>query len=211
MRKDLRFAIRQLLKQPGFTLMVLLTLALGIGANTAIFSVAYGVLLRPLPYPDPSRIVGVTGVYGTAPSLIGVTWSEAQFFEQHNTAFSSLAASTSVGFNLMTATEADRVDGLRVSAPYFDVLGVHPLLGRTLTPDEDQIGGPDAVVLSYGVWQRLLGGECRSDRHGGAARWPAVHRRRCHAGGIPVATRRRRLDYAGAGGAHPRRRTRISN
>ncbi len=159
MLQEFRFAVRQLLKQPGFTLVILLTLALGIGANTAIFSVAYGVLLRPLPYPDPRRIVGVTGVYGTAPSLLGVTWSEAQFLEQHNTAFASLAASTSVGFNLMTANDADRVDGLRVSAPYFDVLGVHPLLGRTLTPDEDQIGGPDAVVLSYGIWQRLLGGD----------------------------------------------------
>ncbi len=159
MLQDLRIALRQLLKQPAFTLVILLTLALGIGANTAIFSVAYGVLLRPLPYPNPGRIVGVTAVYGTNPSLVGVTWSEAQFLEQHNTAFSSLAASTSVGFNLMTGTEADRVDGLRVSAPYFDVLGVHPLLGRTLTADEDQVGGPDAVVLSYGVWQRLLGGD----------------------------------------------------
>jgi putative ABC transport system permease protein len=156
---DLRFAIRQLLKQPVFTLVVLVTLALGIGANTAIFSVVYGVLLRPLPYPESGRIAALTAVYGTVPSELGVTWPEATFLQQHNTAFQYLAATTSVGFNLLTGTAADRVHGLRVSAHFFDVLGVHPMLGRAFTAEEDQTGGPDVVVLSYGVWQRLLGGD----------------------------------------------------
>ncbi len=156
---DLRFAIRQLVKQRAFTLVAVVTLALGIGANTAIFSVVYGVLLRPLPYPHSDRIAVVSAVYGGAPTTLGATWRQAQFFGPRHTGFEQLAVVTSVGFNLMTGTEADRVHGLRVSSPFFDVLGVRPMLGRAFSPIEDTPGGPDVVVLSYGIWQRALGGD----------------------------------------------------
>jgi len=157
--QDLRYAVRTLAKSPGFTLVAVLTLALGIGANTAIFSVFYGVLLRPLPYAEPDRIVGLAQTYAGGRGARNVTYVEFQFLERNNQVFESLAGSASVGFNFSTGTQTDRVYALRVSKDYFRVLGVAPSLGRTFFAEEDQPNGPSAVILSYGLWQRRFGGD----------------------------------------------------
>jgi len=157
--QDLRYAVRTLAKSPGFTLVAVLTLALGIGANTAIFSVFYGVLLRPLPYAEPDRIVGLAQTYAGVREARSVTYVQFQFLERNNQVFESLAGSASVGFNFSTGTQTDRVYGLRVSKDYFRVLSVAPALGRTFFAEEDQPNGPSAVILSYGLWQRRFGGD----------------------------------------------------
>jgi len=157
--QDLRYAVRTLAKSPGFTIVAVLTLALGIGANTAIFSVFYGVLLRPLPYVEPDRIVGLAQTYAGVREARAATYVQFQFLERNNQVFESLAGSASVGFNFSTSTQTDRVYGLRVSKDYFRVLGIAPALGRTFFDEEDQPNGPSAVILSYGLWQRRFGGD----------------------------------------------------
>ncbi len=157
--QDIRYAVRTLAKSPGFTLVAILTLALGIGANTAIFSVFYGVLLRPLPYAEPDRIVGLAQTYEGSRGARNVTYVQFQFLRRNNQVFESFAGSTSVGFNFSTGTQTDRVYGLRVSKDYFRVLGITPALGRTFFDEEDQPNGPSAVILSYGLWQRRFGGD----------------------------------------------------
>ncbi len=117
--QDLRYAVRTLAKSPAFTAVAVLTLALGIGANTAIFSVFYGVLLRPLPYAEPDRIVGLAQAYAGVREARSVTYVQFQFLERNNQVFESLAGSASVGFNFSTGTQTDRVYGLRVSKDYF--------------------------------------------------------------------------------------------
>jgi len=157
--QDIRYALRTLAKSPGFTLVAVLTLALGIGANTAIFSVFYGVLLRPLPYVEPDRIVGLAQTYAGVREARNVTYVQFQFLERNNQVFESLAGSASVGFNFSTGTQTDRVYGLRVSKDCFRVLGIAPALGRTFFAEEDQPNGPSAAILSYGLWQRRFGGD----------------------------------------------------
>jgi putative ABC transport system permease protein len=157
--QDLRYAARTLLKTPGFTLVAVLTLALGIGANTAIFSVLYAVLLRPLPYPQPDRLVGLSQVYRGSRYERAVDWRGYRFLDEYSTVFQSLAVSTNLGFNVFTGEEADRARGMRVSADFFRVLGVSPLLGREFSADEDQPGGPQVAILSHGYWQRRFGGD----------------------------------------------------
>src|SRR5512146_568385 len=157
--QDLRYALRTLARAPGFAAVAVLTLALGIGANTAIFSVLYGALLRPLPYPDADRLVQFAQTYQGGRGLMDVTYREFQFLQQNTTVLQSITATTSVGFNLFTGTEAQRVNGLRVSQQYFHVLGVAPQLGREFLPDEDQRGGMSAAILSHGLWQRQFGGD----------------------------------------------------
>jgi len=157
--QDLRLAVRAMRRAPGFTLVAVLTLALGIGANTAIFSVLYGVLLRPLPYPDSDRLVQLAVAYQGRSEVLDVTWRQYRSLVEQSAPFADMAATTHVGFNIFADGAADRVDGLRVSAGYFTVLGVQPALGRGFTTDEDQPGGPSAVVLSHGYWQRRFGGD----------------------------------------------------
>ena len=157
--QDLRYAIRALLRAPGFTLVAVITLALGIGANTAIFSVLYGVLVKPLPYPDPDRLVGLSAVYQGNRGEEDLTWREYLFLRDNGSVFDALGVETRVGFNVFSGGAADRANGLRVSSNFFHILGVSPMLGRAFTPDEDQVGGPQVVVLSYGYWQRRFGGD----------------------------------------------------
>ena len=153
--QDLRHAVRSLRRQPGFTLVALLTLALGIGANTAVFSVMYGVLLRPLPLPDAGALVSFTEPGGDGrPIETAVNWPEYQLIQQYLSPAMQLAAEASVGFNVSNGAATVRAGGLRVTHSYFDVLGIRPALGRTFTAEEDQLGGPSTVVLSHGLWQR---------------------------------------------------------
>lgn len=152
--QDLRHAVRSLRRQPGFTMVALLTLALGIGANTAVFSVMYGVLLRPLPLPDAGALVSFTEPSSDGVVEASVNWPEYQVVEQYVSPSMNLAAETSVGFNVSNGEATVRASGLRVTHSYFDVLGVHPAIGRTFTAEEDVQGGPNTVVLSHGFWQR---------------------------------------------------------
>jgi putative ABC transport system permease protein len=160
MREDLRFALRTLLKRPAFTLIAVATLALGIGANTAIFSVVRAVLLRPLAFPEPERIVKIVGF----DQREGVTdnLSPADFFDyqQEATAFARMGAHGWVGFFTIAGgeLEAERLGGVNVTEGYFPTLGVQPVRGRLFTPDEDRPGSPSTVILSHGFWQRRYGG-----------------------------------------------------
>jgi putative ABC transport system permease protein len=159
--QDLRFALRQLLKSPGFSVIAVLTLALGIGANTAIFSVVNGVLLRPLPFKDPDRIVRVwhTPPAKSFPGILTFSVSAANYLDwQHdNHVFERMAIYSYRGFTLTGVAQPQQVDACAVSAGFFETLGVAPLLGRVFSPDEDQQGHTNVVVLSYRFWQEHFG------------------------------------------------------
>src|SRR6266496_1458925 len=159
MMNDLRYAVRTLAKTPGFTAVAVITLALGIGPNTAIFSLIYGVLLRPLPYPESQRLVGVSTTYQGNRGELDVTYSEFRYLEDHSSVFEALAVSTEVGFNVYTGDVAERVEGLRVSRAYFATLGIRPALGREFLAEEDQEGGASVAILSHGYWMRRFGGD----------------------------------------------------
>jgi predicted permease len=155
--QDVRYAIRMLMKAPGFTAIAVLTLALGIGANTALFSVVNGVLLNPLPYPHPNQIVSLY----TKPadfSEASISYPDFLDWVRDNRAFSSLAAYRSFqSFNLLGRGEPERVSAVEVSASFFRTLGVNPMLGRNFSPAEDQLNGPPAVILSGGYWKSKFG------------------------------------------------------
>ena len=155
--QDLRYAIRILAKSPGFTLVVVLTLALGIGANTAIFSVVNAVLLNPLPYPHPDQLMTVasaTESFGES----SISYPDYQDWARENRTFASLAAYKSfLGFNLAGQGEAERVSAVEVTSNFFATLGVTPRLGRAFNAAEDQLDGPPAVILSAGFWNSKFG------------------------------------------------------
>jgi putative ABC transport system permease protein len=153
--QDVRYALRQLRRSPGFTAVALITLALGIGANTAIFSVVYGILLRPLPYEHPERIVELCELNQGHAYEKDLTYRQLQFLRAAGGPFQSLAAFTNVGFNLVAGGAAQRVNGLHVSSGYFQVLRVQPLLGRTFSADEDSADGSRVAILSEGLWKRM--------------------------------------------------------
>ncbi len=157
--KDLRYGARMLLKQPGFTLIAVLTLGLGIGANTAIFSIVNAVLLRPFPYQAPERLVIVQERFSAAE---GITVSYPNFVDwrAQNTTFASIAAvRANESFNFTGAGEPERLQGRLVSAEFFSTLGIQPMLGRDFLAEEDRPGATPAVILSYGFWQRRFGAD----------------------------------------------------
>ncbi|HEY0367922.1 MAG TPA: ABC transporter permease, partial [Pyrinomonadaceae bacterium] len=158
--KDIRYGIRGLLKRPGFTVIALITLALGIGANTAIFSVVNAVLLRPLPFQNPEQLV--------------IVWEDATFvgfphntpapanyvdWKTQNQSFADMAASHETSFNLTGDGEPERVTAYAVTGNFFPLLGVQPLLGRSFLAEEDRPGANKVVVLSYSLWQSRYGGD----------------------------------------------------
>jgi putative ABC transport system permease protein len=158
MIQDLRFGFRMLVKNPGFTMIAALTLALGIGANTAIFSVVNAVLLRPLPYADPERLVVLwereRNVGQESPSYPNfLDWpAQSQSFEQ-------MAIARFDSVNLIGAGEPERLICRQVSANFFSTLGAQPQLGRAFTPEEDRAGASPVVVISHSLWQRRLGAD----------------------------------------------------
>jgi predicted permease len=161
MMNDIRYGLRQLIKHPGFTLIAVLTLALGIGANTAIFSVVNAVLLKPLPFPAPEELAAVGGVDLTEtispPKLSSMCYPDFFDFREQNRSFSSMAVYRDRSLALVDEQEAQSVRGQKVSGEFFDVLGIKAMLGRTFArPDEQAGGGPGGlkVILSYGFWQR---------------------------------------------------------
>jgi len=161
--QDLRYGGRVLLKKPGFTAVAVLTLALGIGANTAVFSVVNSVLVRPLPYKDPGNLALVRE------SLPKLGWNElacspAEFldYQEGSKAFSGVACFTDLSLNLTGRGEPLRVQAARVSASLFPLLGVEPVRGRDFSQTEDQIGNNGVVILSYGLWQSHFGADAEA-------------------------------------------------
>src|SRR6266542_2795859 len=157
--QDLRYGARMLVKQPGFTLITLLTLALGIGATTAIFTVVNAVLLRQLPYPQAERIVAVGAQFSVSP-LNAVDDPRFLFWYEHQQSFEALAAHLGGGgVNLAGDGLPELVPAQRVSVDFFRVLGVAPAVGRGFTPEEDRNGGAKVAVLSDALWRRRYGGD----------------------------------------------------
>jgi predicted permease len=154
---DIRYALRMLVKSPGFAVIVVATLALGIGANTALFSVVNGVLLNPLPYPRSAHLVAI---YQKDPAMDQAPVSYLNFLDwQHaNQSFSSIAIYRHEDYNLTGSAPAERVNGLMVSADFLATLGIHPSLGRDFRSDDDHIGAAPVVMLSDGFWHRRFGG-----------------------------------------------------
>jgi predicted permease len=153
---DLRLAFRQLFKKPGFTVTVVLTLALSIGANTAVFSILNGLMLRPLPYPHPEQIGTVLAHVASETGVedsFSINGSAFQQLQQAVPGVISAISSDASGANLEFSSGARYVRDLRVSAHYFEVLGITPMLGRGFTEEEDREGGPNAVILSNALWK----------------------------------------------------------
>ena len=153
--QDLQYGGRLLLKNPGFTIVAVVALALGIGANSAIFSVVNTVLLRPFPYKNPDQLV-VVWEDATEMGFPRNTPSPANFLDwrQQSTVFQDMAAMAPRSFNLTGEGEPERLDGRRVSFYLFSLLGVEPQLGRNFLAEEDQPGKGHVVLLGYGLWQR---------------------------------------------------------
>jgi putative ABC transport system permease protein len=154
--QDIRYSIRVLLKSPGFTAVALLTLILGIGANTAIFSVVNAVLLRPLPYEEPEKLVFISE---RSPVLEGMSVSYPNYLDwrEQNGVFESIGVYRRVSFNLTGSGAPERLAGGEVSADLFNALKAKPAVGRTFFAEEDRPGAEPVVVLGYGLWQRRFG------------------------------------------------------
>jgi len=153
---DIRFAFRVLAKSPGFTLIAVLTLALGIGANTAIFSVVNGVLLRPLPFRDPSRLVLIAE---KSPfPVISTSFENFSDWRDQSASFERMQAVRSAAITLTGAGDPERLNVQMATAGVFEMLGINAQLGRTFLTEEDRAGGTPVVLLSYALWQRRFGG-----------------------------------------------------
>ncbi|HYJ86281.1 MAG TPA: ABC transporter permease, partial [Pyrinomonadaceae bacterium] len=155
--QDLRYGVRMLLKKPGFTLIAVVTLALGIGASTAVFSVFYAVLLRPLPYPNADRLVALSENSLKSPD-ISVAYPNYLDWRAQQTVFEDMSARMPTGGIFAGANEPERVIGRHVTSSFFSTLGVQPMLGRAFTETECKPGAPPVIVISYGLWQRHFGG-----------------------------------------------------
>src|SRR5258706_493703 len=157
LRQDIQYALRRLFKAPGFTAVAVVTLALGIGANSAIFSVVNGVLLKPLPYPESDRLVGVYHVSeGARASMSGPNFTD---IARTATSLENVAAISTTRMILTGVGEPARLPVAEVSASLFNVLRVRPALGRTFNADENTPGRTNLVILSDGLWQQRFGGD----------------------------------------------------
>jgi putative ABC transport system permease protein len=156
--QDLRFGARMLLKKPGFTLIAVITLALGIGANTAIFSVVNAVLLRPLPYPAPEQLVVVQEMdVARGAADIGASMPDYREWEKRNRSFSHIAAYSTNSYNISGTDEPERAAGAAVTTGFFPLLGINPAQGRGFVSEEGFYGKHHAVVLSDALWRRRFG------------------------------------------------------
>lgn len=163
MLTDLRYAFRQLRKSPGFAFVAVLTLALGIGANTAIFSAVDAVLLHPLAFKDPSRLVAVweTNEQPGAETNLRNEVAKGNFYDwrAQNQIFEQMAAITYANFNLIGVSRPERIQGALVSFNFFQTLGAQPAIGRVFAAEEEKTDAPRVAVISYGLWQRRFGGD----------------------------------------------------
>jgi putative ABC transport system permease protein len=158
--RDLRFALRMLAKQPGFTIIATLTLALGIGANTAIFGIVNAVLLRPLPFPEPDRIIFLSEADKTNPDRPGVAISLPDYLDwrRDNTVFENLAVSlrNSTSLSGIPGRDPEQIGAAFVTSNFFKVIGVRPQLGRVFNEEEDKVGAPFLVVISDHLWEHVF-------------------------------------------------------
>ncbi len=157
--KDLRYGVRMLLKRPGFTAIAVITLALGIGASTAIFSAVNPILFESLPYPDAGQIVTISDDFGSIDSSVGVTFGNYHELVQRSRSFTAIAVVKPWQPAMTGQAEPQRLEGQRVSASYFQVLGVSPVLGSNFNASDDRLNGPNLVIISDGLWQRRFNGE----------------------------------------------------
>jgi predicted permease len=162
LKQDLRYAVRTLKRSPAFTLVALLALALGIGANTAIFSVVDGVLLRPLAFRDPGRLMMLDEKWLPRFAHFEATPKDFLSWQEQSRAFQQIAAFVPAAFNLTGEERPERIYGARVSANLPELLGVAPVLGRSFTPEEDIAGNDRVVLLGYDLWRRRFGGDARA-------------------------------------------------
>jgi predicted permease len=156
--QDLRYACRALRRNPAFAAVAILTLALGIGANTAMFSVVNAALLRPLPYPRPEQLILLFEDFGHRPNV--VSFANFTDWEQESHSFLAMAAGRQASFNLggTGSFQPERIQGAVFSWQLFKTLGVQPAIGRAFAPRDDRLGAPRVAVISYGLWQRRFGG-----------------------------------------------------
>jgi predicted permease len=157
--QDLRYTLRRLAKSPAFTAIVVLTLALGIGANTAIFSAVNAVLLRPLPYHEPGRLVTIEHLYPSLDLEAQVSVPGFLDYSRKGRSFESMAVQTGWQANLTGVGEPVRMQGQRVTGRFFETYRVPAMLGRTLQPGEDAAGRDRVAVVSYDAWQRIFGAD----------------------------------------------------
>src|SRR5580704_8017083 len=154
--QDLRYGLRMLAKSPGFTTVAILTLALGIGANTALFSVVNGVLLNPLPYPHPEQLVWLAE---SKPNFAtgSISFPNFQDWQKNNQTFTSMGLSRGYSYNLTGLGDAEQLRARLISSDFFTVLDVHPAIGRSFTSGEDAIGAAPIAMISGGLWKRKFG------------------------------------------------------
>src|SRR5882724_1986545 len=157
--KDIRYGFRSLLKHPGFTAVAVITLALGIGASTAIFSVVNPILFEPLPYPNAGRIMMIHEMRMDGGPSSGNAFGTYRGLVEQNRSFDAIAVMKSWQPTMTSATEPERLDGQRVSASYFQVLGVSPTMGRDFQASDDQLNGPKVAILSDALWRRRFNSE----------------------------------------------------
>src|SRR5437588_7053612 len=159
--KDIRYGLRSLLKRPGFTAVALITLALGIGANTAIFSLVNAVLLRPLPFAEPDRLVWMWGKTRNGGMRASVSPLDFLDYRKQNQTFEEFAAAFSIPLpmNLSGSGEPERLSAAAVTGNYFQAMGVKPALGRTFLRENESPGRDQVAVLSYGLWRKRFGGD----------------------------------------------------
>jgi putative ABC transport system permease protein len=158
--QDARYGLRVMRNSPGFALIAVLTLALGIGANTAIFSLVHGILMRPLPYREPGRLVLLKQSYPQMGSdVFPLSHANFAMYRDQNSVFEAMAAYTVSGLNLTGTSEPERLRISNVTVDFFSLLGVEPTLGRAFRPEEDVPNGSFVCVLSYGFWQRRFAGD----------------------------------------------------
>ncbi len=153
--QDIRYALRQIVRRPGFTVVLVLTLALGIGANTAVFSVVNGVVLRPLPYPEPDRLAVVWSQFPTMQLMeFPSSWPEFEDYRNATSSFEELGIWGRTQRTLTGGESPERLDVVYLSHTMFAVLGVEPAVGRAFGAEEDVAGQDDVVLLSHGLWTR---------------------------------------------------------
>src|SRR5262245_33474244 len=157
--QDWRYGVRMLARNPGFTLIAVITLALGIGVNTVIFSVVNAVLLRPLPYRDPDRLMVIRETKPPETDDSQVSPGNFLAWQKQNTVFAPLEAITVRDFNLIGENNPERIRGMLATHGFISMLGMRPLIGRDFLPDEDRPGHNKVVILGYGLWQRRFGGD----------------------------------------------------
>jgi putative ABC transport system permease protein len=158
--QDLRYAVRVLFKSKALTAVALVTLALGIGVNSAIFSVVNAIVLRPLPYPESERLMVIWGnLHKSGLEKTEISALEFRDFQQQCQAFEQIAAYSSQGLNLTGVDQPERLRGAAISWNLFSTLGVQPRAGRAFTAEEDRFGNDNRVILSHSLWQRRFGGD----------------------------------------------------